>query len=122
MNTEASKKIDDLLASLPDWRKQILAEVRQILRETSPDIEELWKWETPVWAHKGNLVAFGVFQDHVKLNFFQGALLAEVQQVFNAGLEAKNTRAIDFFAGDQVSDPVKKAIRAAFVFNNLKKK
>ena len=31
-------------------------------------IEE-WKWETPVFAAKGNVVAVAAFKDHVKLNF-----------------------------------------------------
>ena len=59
-------------------------------------IVEEWKWETPVWSHNGNVLAFGAFKDHIKINFFKGALLDDPQGLFNAGLDAKKTRAIDY--------------------------
>jgi hypothetical protein len=36
----------------------------------------------------------GAFQDHVKINFFKGAALDDPTGLFNAGLEAKASRAI----------------------------
>ena len=38
-------------------------------------------------------------KDHVKLNFFNGASLKDPKHLFNAGLDAKATRAIDFTEG-----------------------
>ena len=58
------------------------------------------------------------FQDHVKLNFFKGASLPDPKKLFNAGLEAKATRAIDFAEGDTVDEAaLKELIRAAVAFN-----
>lgn len=75
---------------------------------------EDWKWETAVWVCKGNVVAGGVFKDHVKLNFFKGASLPDPKKLFNAGLEAKATRAIDFVESDTVNEAaLKDLIRAA---------
>jgi hypothetical protein len=92
----ASELIDKRIAELSDWRGQRIAHIRQLVREAAPDIVEEWKWDTPVWSHHGNVLAVGAFQDHVKINFFHGALL-EDRHLFNAGLEAKATRAIDIF-------------------------
>jgi len=39
----------------------------------------------------------------VKLNFFKGASLEDPHGLFNAGLDAKATRAIDFSKGDDMS-------------------
>jgi hypothetical protein len=44
--------------------------------------------------------AIGAFQDHVKVNFFKGASLHDPHHLFNAGLEAKASRAIDLHEGD----------------------
>ncbi|MEI2721945.1 MAG: DUF1801 domain-containing protein [Gemmatimonadales bacterium] len=67
---------------------------------------------------KGNVVASGVFKDHVKLNFFKGASLPDPKKLFNAGLEAKATRAIDIAEGDKVDEAaLKDLIRAAVDFN-----
>ena len=57
------------------------------------------------------------------MNFFQGAVLPDPQRLFNAGLEAKATRAIDFHDGDKVdASAVKGLIRAAVAHNVAGKK
>ena len=63
-------------------------------------------------------MASGVFKDHVKLNFFKGASLPDPKKLFNAGLEAKATRAIDIAEGDKLDEAaLKDLIRAAVDFN-----
>jgi len=49
-------------------------------------------------------VAGGIFKDHVKLNFFKGASLADPHGLFNAGLEAKATRGIDIHQGEDIDE------------------
>ena len=60
-----------------------------------PKLQRNGSGGVPVWAYKGNVVASGVFKDKIKLNFFKGASLSDPKHLFNAGLEAKATRAID---------------------------
>lgn len=113
-----SQRIDDQIAELADWRGEMLARLRKLIHETSPDIAEEWKWGTGVWSHKGMVCSVGVFKDHVKLNFFKGASLADPHGLFNAGLEAKATRAIDFNEGDEIDEAaLKDLIRSAVAYN-----
>src|SRR6266542_2945969 len=113
-----SQRITDQIAELADWRGTLLARMRKLIHEADPDVAEEWKWGTAVWSHNGNVCAAGAFSDHVKLNFFKGASLADPQGLFNAGLDAKATRAIDFAAGDSIDEPALKAlIRAAVALN-----
>jgi len=92
--------------------------VRKLILETAPEITEEWKWDTAVWSCKGNVVAGGVFKDHVKLNFFKGASLKDPKRLFNAGLDAKATRAIDFSEGDDIDESaLKELVRAAVAYN-----
>ena len=119
---DTSKLIDNRIAELSDWRGKTIARVRKLIRDAVPDIVEEWKWDTPVWSRNGNVVAAGAFQDHVKLNFFRGALL-EDHHLFNAGLDAKATRAIDIHEGDTIDEAaLKDLIRAAAELNNTKSK
>ena len=119
---DASELIDNRIAELGDWRGKTLARLRKLILEAAPGIEEEWKWDTPVWSSNGNVLAAGAFQDHVKLNFFHGALL-EDHHLFNAGLDAKLTRAIDIFEGDKIDDAaLKELVRAAVALNNSKPK
>jgi hypothetical protein len=59
----------------------------------------------------------------VKVTFSQGASLPDPDKLFNAGLEGKVWRAIDFFEGDKVNErALKNLIRAAIDYNRIKPK
>ena len=119
---DISELIDKRIAELNDWRGPMLARLRKLVLEAAPGIEEEWKWDTPVWFSNGDVVAVGAFQDHLKMNFFHGALL-EDHHLFNAGLDAKNTRAIDIFENDEIDDTaIKSLIQAAVTLNNSRPK
>ena len=91
-----------------------MARLRQLINETDPNLKEDWKWDTPVWTAKGNVLALGAFKDHLKINFFKGASVADPQGLFNAGLDAKASRSIDLYEGDSIDEQaLKDLIRAA---------
>ena len=114
----ASEHITSYIEELSDWRGEMLAKLRKLVCEAAPDLREEWKWDTPVWSQKGNVVAIGAFKDHIKLNFFKGASLDDPKGLFNAGLDAKATRAIDLNEGDQIDEAaLKDLIRAAVAHN-----
>jgi hypothetical protein len=113
-----SQRITNQITELADWRGQMMGRLRKLILEAAPDITEEWKWDTAVWSYKGNVVAIGAFKDHVKLNFFKGASVGDPKRLFNAGLEAKATRAIDFNEGDNINEAaLKELIRAAVAQN-----
>jgi len=91
-----------------------LKQLRKRILDAAPELVEEWKWNTPVWSHHGNVVAVGAFQDHVKINFFKGASLDDPHRLFNAGLDAKATRAIDLHKGERINEAAfKTLVRAA---------
>ena len=118
-----SQHIDKAINDLTDWRGKRMAQLRKLIHEASPEITEDWKWDTPVFACKGNVVAIGAFKDHVKLNFFKGASLADPKKLFNAGLDAKTSRSVDFSADSKIDEAaLKDLIRAAVALNMSGKK
>jgi hypothetical protein len=118
-----SQEIDKYIKELADWRGKWIAQFRSLVLKTAPDITEEWKWGVPVWSHKGNVVAGGVFKDHVKLNFFKGATLKDPKKLFNAGLDAKATRAIDISEGQKIDEAaLKDLISQAVALNSAGKK
>jgi hypothetical protein len=113
-----SQSITNHIAELADWRGQRLARLRQLILEAAPNLTEEWKWGTPVWSYQGNVVAVGAFKDHMKINFFKGALLKDPKGLLNAGLDAKATRAIDLRDGDKLNEAaLKELVRAAVALN-----
>jgi hypothetical protein len=121
MNT--SERITNHINELADWRGKMIARLRKLILDAAPGIVEEWKWNTPVWSHNGNVVAVGAFQNHVKVNFFKGASLNDPHGLFNAGLEARTTRAIDIYEGDVINEAaLKDLIRATTALNIAKPK
>lgn len=113
-----SQQITQYIAGVGDWRGEMLARLREIIRAADPNLAEEWKWGSPVWTRNGLVCSASAFKDHVKVNFFKGASLQDPKGLFNAGLEAKATRAIDFDEGDKIDVPGLKAlVRAAVAVN-----
>ena len=117
-NKNPSDKIEELIKSLSGWKKIQLEDIRNTILSAKEGIIEEWKWETPVWSYKGSIAAAGVFKEHIKINFFQGARLEEYQSSFNSGFDAKKSRGIDYFKEDKVDqEQLKKMILAAIKIN-----
>src|SRR5262245_23805120 len=117
-DSKASRRITNMIAKLADWRGKLLVQLRKLILEAAPAITEGWKWNTAIWTSNGMICAAGAFKDHVKLNFFKGASLKDPKRLFNAGLDAKATRAIDFTENDKIDESALKAlIRAAVAYN-----
>jgi len=114
----SSQLITGKIASLGDWRGQTLARLRDLIHEADPDVAEEWKWGTAVWTHEGLVCSAGAFKDHVKLNFFKGAALDDPEGLFNGGLDAKATRAIDIGEADRVDDSALRSLVRAAVAHN----
>jgi hypothetical protein len=123
INLSAAGQITNYIDGLSGWRGKLMARLRKVVLDASPKLVEEWKWNTPVWSHNGNVVAVGAFKDHVKVNFFKGASLSDPKRMFNAGLEAKASRAIDIHEGDTLNETaLKELIRAAIALNGGKQK
>ncbi len=118
-STSASKRIDQRIADLGDWRGERLAEIRKLIHEVDPAVVEEWKWMgTPVWSHAGMYALANAHKDKVKLTFFHGAKLPDPKKLFNAGLTGGKWRAIDLREGDRIDKAALKALlREAVVYN-----
>jgi hypothetical protein len=114
-----SQHITNQIAELAGWRGKMLARLRELVHEAAPNITEEWKWDTAVWSQNGLVCSAGAFKDHMKLNFFKGAALHDPKSLFNAGLEAKVSRAIDFSEDAQVDEAALKDLIREAVAHNL---
>ena len=116
---DPSQLITNQIAKLGDWRGKILSRLRKVILEADPHLTEEWKWNTAVWTRNGLVCSAGAFKDHVKINFFHGASLKDPKRLFNAGLDAKKTRAIDFGEDDNIDASTLKDLIGAAVAHNL---
>lgn len=120
----ASALIDARIEELADWRGEMLARIRAVIKDADPDVIEEWKWRgVPVWSHNGILCTGETYKSVVKMTFAKGAALPDPAGLFNASLDGNTRRAIDFEQGDAINEAALKAlIRAAVAMNIAKKK
>lgn len=120
----ASKLIDGRIKELGDWRGEMLARIRGIVKQADPEVVETWKWRgVPVWEHDGIISTGETHKSVVKMTFAKGASLKDPAGLFNSSLEGNVRRAIDFHEGDKINEKALKAlIREAVALNTSKAK
>ena len=114
-----SRHIDARIKELGDWRGEMLARIRSIIKQAVPEIVEEWKWRgVPVWEHDGIICTGETYKAVVKMTFAKGAALDDPTDLFNSSLEGNTRRAIDFHQGDKIDEKALKAlIREAAALN-----
>ncbi|WP_441229678.1 DUF1801 domain-containing protein [Tardiphaga sp. 215_C5_N2_1] len=119
-----SAQIDTKIKELGDWRGEMLASVRKIIRQAVPDVVEEWKWRgVPVWEYAGIICTGETYKAVVKMTFAKGASLDDPSGLFNSSLDGNTRRAIDIHEGDKLDEKALKAlIRAAVALNTSTKK
>lgn len=125
-SASATEQIDKRIASLADWRGDILNRMRKLIKEAYPDIVEEVKWRkpsnamlgVPVWSHNGIICTGETYKDKVKFTFAKGAALKDPAKLFNSSLDGNVRRAIDIREGAKINANAFKAlIRAAVALN-----
>jgi hypothetical protein len=116
----AAANITMRIEELADWRGETLAQVRRLIHDADPDIEEEWKWRgTPVWSHDGIVCTGESYQRVVKLTFARGAAIEDPDKLFNSSLEGNTRRAIDLREGEKIDEAAfRRLIRAAVAANS----
>ena len=113
-----SRLIDARIKELSDWRGEMLARVRTLIKQADPEVVEEWKWGIPVWSHAGIICTGETYKNAVKTTFAKGASLDESSGLFNSSLEGNVRRAIDFHEGGKIDEKaLKTLIRAAVALN-----
>ncbi|QDQ27013.1 DUF1801 domain-containing protein [Chitinimonas arctica] len=115
----ASELIDARIEALGDWRGDMLARLRALIKEAEPEAIEEWKWRgTPVWSRNGIICTGETYKQVVKMTFAKGASLPDPSKLFNSSLDGNTRRAIDIREGENLDEEALKAlIRAAVALN-----
>lgn len=124
----ASRQIDDIIKQYGGWKGQTLSRLRAVIKEADPEVTEEVKWKMrsrpeglPVWSHDGILCIAETFKDNIKLVFFKGAQMKEMKMFFNARLNSKTDRAIEFREDSVIDETAIKTIVVESVRLNISK-
>lgn len=129
-DSTASQQIDTIIISCNDWRGKALSQLRSVIREADSSIIEEVKWKKPskpegvaVWSSTGIICVADILKNAVRLTFPKGARIADRWNYFNARLDSKVVRAVDYHQNDPISSsPLSLIVREAVQLNVLQKK
>ena len=114
-----SALIDGRIKELGDWRGDMLARIRALIKQAEPEITEEWKWRgVPTWYRDGMICTGETYKAAVKVTFAKGARLKDPSRLFNSSLEGNVRRAIDLHEGDTLNAAAfKSLVREAVTLN-----
>jgi hypothetical protein len=124
---QSSDQIDLIIASQPNWKGQLLEELREVILSSSSAIKEDVKWKmpskplgSPTWEANGIVCVADYLKNAVRLTFPKGAKIDDPSRVFNARLDSKTSRAIDFAEGQGIPrDELKNLLAQGIELNKV---
>jgi hypothetical protein len=71
------KRIDAYIAKSARFAQPILREIREIVHQACPEVEEGLKWSCPHFGYKGMLCHMAAFKEHCAFGFWKGKLVLD---------------------------------------------
>ena len=118
MGYEANPRVDEYIAALPDWQQEICRQVREIIHEADPEVEETIKRTVqPYFVLQGNIAALQATKDHVNV-FLYDPTVSDPDGIITRGFEAKTGRQIKVYSGDPINRPALLAMFREIIAHN----
>lgn len=120
VHPESAKLVNNYIASLPEWSKEIGNKLREIILSASSNIIEDWKWNHPNYNCHGMLCGIWAFKEHVTLVFFQGTLINDKYSVLLSNPDNLHNRHIKFTDVSQINPELIQDYLLQSIENNKK--
>jgi hypothetical protein len=112
-------RVDEYLAGLPDWQRELFGRLRDLIHEADPDIQETIKRSVqPYFVLDGTVCAFLSAKDHINLFVYDGAIVPDPAGLITAGHDNQTARTIGFKEGDSIDRPALLTFLRQIVANN----
>ncbi|HEY7131428.1 MAG TPA: DUF1801 domain-containing protein [Candidatus Limnocylindrales bacterium] len=110
--------MDGYIERLPTWQQAICREVRDLLHDADPDIEETIKRTVqPYFVLDGNVAALLATRDHVNV-FLYDPLIDDPAGIVTAGHDNQTGRQIAIYEGETIDRPAMIAIFRQIIAHN----
>jgi hypothetical protein len=112
-------RVDAWIDALPDWQRAICGEVRALLHDADPEIEETIKRSVqPYFVLDGNVAALLAAKDHVTVFLYDGGLTPDPEGIIDGGHGNETGRFITIRRDQPINRPALKAIFRHIVATN----
>jgi hypothetical protein len=111
--------VDAYIDRLPDWQQAICRDLRSLIHEAEPAIEETIKrTDQPYFVLDGNVCALLAAKDHVNLFLYDGAIVPDPDGIITAGHDNQTARTVGFRRDEPINRPALLAMLRQIVANN----
>jgi hypothetical protein len=119
MSYTKDPRVDAWLDPLPDWQREILSQVRDLVHQADPEVEETIKRTVqPYFVLEGNVCAFLAAKDHVNVFLYDGAIVPDPDGIITAGHDNKTARTVSFRRDEKVNERALLAMFRQIIANN----
>ncbi|HKZ54155.1 MAG TPA: DUF1801 domain-containing protein [Anaerolineales bacterium] len=110
----AEKTVDGYILGLEGWQREVVTQLRKIVREAAPEAKESIKWAQPVYESHGPFCYIKAFQSAVNIGFWRGADLKDPGRLLQgSGEKMRHVKLTDEDAiqAEVLADFVRQAVR-----------
>jgi hypothetical protein len=119
MDYETDPRVDTYIERLPSWQQEICRQVRDLVHEADPDVEETIKRTVqPYFVLQSNICAFLAAKTHVNIFVYDGAMVPDPDGIITAGHDNKTARTVSFREGEEINKPALLAMFRQIIANN----
>ena len=113
------RRVDAYLDAAPDWQREIMQRVRELLHEADPEIEETIKRTVqPYFVVEGNVAAFLSAKDHLTVFLYDGGLAPDPEGIITGGHGNETGRMIAIRQGEPINERAMVELFRAIIANN----
>jgi hypothetical protein len=111
-------RVDDYLATLPDWQQAVARQVRDLVHSADPEVvETIKRTRLPYFTLNGNVCALLGAKDHLNV-FIYDPIAPDPEGLINQGHGNATARAIQVRRGDTLNEPALVDLLRAVIANN----
>lgn len=112
-------RIDDYIAALPEWQQTICQQVRELVHNVDPQVEETIKRTVqPYFVLEGNICALLAARSHVNLFLYDGAIVPDPEGIITSGHDNKTARTVAVREGEMLPEKALAEMFRHIIANN----
>jgi hypothetical protein len=119
MGGDADPRVDAYIDALPAWQQAICRQVRALVHEADPAVEETVKRRVqPYFVLQGNVCALLATKDHVNVFLYDGAIVPDPEHIITGGHDNKTARTVAIYRDEPINAPALTAMFRQIIANN----
>lgn len=119
MPTARDPRVDAYIDALPDWQQAVCRQVRALIHDADPEIEETIKFtDRPYFVLAGNVCALLAAKTHVNVFLYDGAIVPDPEGIITGGHDNKTARTVAIRRGEPLNAPALTAMLRQIIANN----